>query len=142
MHYALIKAGQVTNIIVADEDFIPRIAVDWDAIVPAGDAGIGWKWDGKKLKAPPAPDAPTEPTPAQRHISVGAFYDRFGAAKWGILASADPGVTAVIKDASVRKFIDLDNPALPMGIAIIQAAGFEIDGTTIIDAPVQPGEEA
>ena len=142
MLYALIKVGVVQNAIVADQAFADSIAPEWDAVVQSEEAGIGWLWDGKKLKAPPAPDAPTEPTPAQRHISVGAFYDRFGAAKWGILASADPGVSAVIKDASVREFIDLDNPALPMGIAIIQAAGFEIDGATIIDAPVQPGEEA
>ena len=97
---------------------------------------LGMKYQDGKWVAGPLPVS------APRHISVGAFYDRFGTAKWGILASADPGVTAVIKDASVRKFIDLDNPALPMGIATIQAAGFEIDGTTIIDAPVQPGEEA
>ena len=142
MQYALIKSGRVENVIVADEKFAQVIADQWDAVVASNSAGIGWLWDGKKLKAPPAPDAPPAPAPAPRHISVGAFYDRFGAAKWGILASADPGVTAVIKDASVRKFIDLDNPALPMGIAIIQAAGFEIDGAAIIDAPVQPAEEA
>jgi hypothetical protein len=28
---------------------------------------------------------------------------------------------AVIQDASVRKYIDLDNPDLPAGLAILQA---------------------
>lgn len=37
-----------------------------------------------------------------RHITVGAFFDRFGPMKWAILADTDPQVRAVILDASVR----------------------------------------
>lgn len=78
--------------------------------------------------------------PVPRHISVGAFFDRFGPAKWAILADATPVVAAVVRDASVRKYIDLDNPDLPAGIALLRQAGHDVDAEAIIAAAVQPGE--
>ena len=81
-----------------------------------------------------------EPVPVVRHITVGAFFDRFGAAKWAILADTTPTVAAVVKDASVRKYIDLDSPDLPAGIALLQQAGHDVDVQAIITAPVQEGE--
>ena len=89
-----------------------------------------WRW----------PEVTTASAPSQRHISVGAFFDRFGPAKWGILADATPTVAAVVKDASVRKYIDLDSPDLPAGIALLQQAGHDIDPAAIITAPVQDSE--
>lgn len=83
---------------------------------------------------------PVVPVASPRHISVGAFFDRFGPAKWGILADATPTVAAVVKDASVRKYIDLDSPDLPAGIALLQQAGHDVDVQAIITAPVQEGE--
>ena len=83
---------------------------------------------------------PVAPAPEVRRISVGAFFDRFGPAKWAILADATPVVAAVVRDASVRKYIDLDNPDLPAGIALIQQAGHDIDPAAIINAPVQDSE--
>lgn len=77
---------------------------------------------------------------ADRRLSVGSFFDRFGAAKWGILADTSPMVQAVVKDASVRSYIDLDNPDLPAGLEIIAAAGHVIDPDAIIGAPVQDSE--
>ncbi|RZJ12081.1 MAG: hypothetical protein EOP39_04650 [Rubrivivax sp.] len=81
---------------------------------------------------------PTQPQ--RRHVSVGAFFDRFGGAKWAILADTTPEVQAVVRDASVRRYIDLDNPDLPAGLAVIQAAGHDIDAEQIVDAPVTDGE--
>lgn len=75
-----------------------------------------------------------------RHISVGAFFDRFGPIKWAVLADSSDQVKAVIQDASVRKYIDLDNVDLPAGLAILQAAGHAIDPVAILDAPIQPHE--
>ena len=63
----------------------------------------------RELKRDPLP---LQPEP--RHISVGAFFDRFGPAKWAILADGAFAVQAVVKDTSVRKYIDLDNPDLPV----------------------------
>ena len=57
-----------------------------------------------------------------------------------ILADESSQVRAVVRDASVRKFIDLDNADLPMGLAIIQAAGHQIDPEAIVDGPVQSQE--
>ena len=92
------------------------------------------------FELPPAP-AP-EPTPTPRRISVGAFFDRFGSLKWAILASTDAGVKALITDCSVRKFIDLDNPALPYGLAMLVAAGYAVDVDAIVNAGIAAGERA
>ena len=86
------------------------------------------------------PPAPPAPPPAPRLITVGAFFDRFGPLKWEILADQSPLVQAVIRDAQVRRHIDLSNPDLPGGLAILQSAGHEIDAAAVIDAPVQPHE--
>lgn len=86
------------------------------------------------------PEIPVAATPPARRISVGAFYDRFGPAKLAILADESPQVRAVVRDASVRSYIDLDNPDLPAGLAILQAAGHAIDPAAIVDAPIQPQE--
>ena len=96
---------------------------------------LGSTWSGSEWVQP-------TPEPAPRHISVGAFFDRFGVDKWAILADQTPSVKAVVQDASVRKYIDLDNPELAGGIALLQQAGHSVDAEAVIDAPVQPGERA
>ncbi|WP_313237914.1 hypothetical protein [Delftia acidovorans] len=75
-----------------------------------------------------------------QHISVGAFFDRFGPLKLAILRDQNYDCKAVVMDASVRKYIDLDNPELPAGLAILQSAGHDIDPVAILDAPIQPHE--
>lgn len=87
-------------------------------------------------------DVQDEPVsvPVPRHISVGAFFDRFGPLKWTILADTNAQVQAVVKDSSVRSYIDLDNADLPAGLALLQSAGHAIDAEAIIDAPVGAGE--
>ncbi|ARU04762.1 hypothetical protein CCO03_08790 [Comamonas serinivorans] len=75
--YALIKEGAVVNTIVADADFVATIASEWDHIEPAGDAGIGWSWDGgtftPPVVAPVDPGPPAVPqvcTPAQGLVAL------------------------------------------------------------------------
>ena len=46
--YAIIENNVVTNVAEADADF--AASQGW---VEAGDAGIGWLWDGEKLTPPP-----------------------------------------------------------------------------------------
>jgi hypothetical protein len=77
---------------------------------------------------------------APRRISVGAFFDRFGSLKWAILADPAHAVQAVVRDSSVRKFIDLDNPDLPAGLQIIVAAGHSINAASIITGAIRPEE--
>lgn len=142
--YALIKNGKVDNVIIADADFIAQITDQYDHIelldTPEEQtvSGPGWTWDGKSFTQPIIDTGLA--TPEQRKISVGAFFDRFGDQKYPILASANPMVKAIIQDASVRTFIDLENPQLPMGLSLIQSAGFTIDATKIITDPIQPTE--
>ncbi|MBN9342403.1 MAG: hypothetical protein J0H52_20360 [Comamonadaceae bacterium] len=104
---------------------------------------LGQRYDREASAAAGEPvfvHAPVVPVPEVRRISVGAFFDRFGSAKWAILADATPVVAAVVRDASVRKYIDLDNPDLPAGIALLRQAGHDVDADAIIAAAVQPGE--
>lgn len=117
----ILQGGAVVNTIIADEDFA-------EAMHPGA-----WRVAAIQPE-PPMPDV------MPRHITVGAFFDRFGAAKWAILADTAPTVAAVVKDSSIRKYIDLDNPDLPAGIALIQQAGHDIDPSAIIAAPVQDSE--
>ena len=134
MKYAKINNGFVENVILADAEFVagqPGVWVDCADV----ECGVGWSYDGTAFHAPAPPEFA-----APRYISVGAFYDRFGAAKWGILADTTPGVVAVIRDASVRAYIDLDNPQLPGGLSILTAAGHVFDAAAVINDPVLDGE--
>lgn len=119
MRYEILQNGTAVNTIIASPEFMAEnfaAGTYRAAEVQAADA--------------------KEP----RRITVGAFYDRFGAAKWGILADASPLVQAVIKDSAVRSYIDLDNPELPAGLAILQSAGHTIDVDGIVKATVLPNE--
>lgn len=110
------------------------------------DAGFEWNFTGYKWKAMARHTEYTGTpyvTPAEvpvRHISVGAFFDRFGSQKWAILADTNPAVQALVKDCSVRKHIDLDRADLPMALGLLTSVGHTIDATEILTAPVQPGE--
>ena len=73
-------------------------------------------------------------------ISVGAFFDRFDPAKQQILASTDANIQAMVKDAQVRKFIDLQRPDLPLMLDYIIAAGYGINKALILNTPAAPSE--
>lgn len=122
MLYELVVDGVVINRVLADAAFMAQH-------YPQG---------GYRLAA----EQPPTETPEQRHISVGAFFDRFGGAKWAILSSPDPLVQALIRDVSVRRYIDLSRPDLLQGLMLVQSKGFDIDPGVIVDAPVQPSERA
>ena len=105
--------------------------VPHEGMVQYNEGGLtGWRW----------PQATEVSEPATRRISVGAFFDRFGPLKWAILADTAPTVQAVVRDSSVRKFIDLANPDLPAGLQILVAAGHPIDPASVINAAIQPEE--
>jgi hypothetical protein len=68
---ACIRNGVVANVIIADGDFIKHIEKDFDAVVSAGNAGIGWTYDEVNGFQPPAEHDPDvievdeiNPTPA------------------------------------------------------------------------------
>ena len=99
-------------------------------------------WTGEKWVLMPyaSPPAPAPAPPEQRHISVGAFFDRFGAQKYPILASPEPIVQALIKDCTIRKFIDLDRADLSMGLQMLVQAGFTISPEAVLTAPILDSE--
>lgn len=146
MEYALIKNGQVENVIVADETFIATIATEWDHIeridTPAKRAlgvGIGWAWDGSNFVAPPAPP----PKPYATFIDIGPFYDRFGAAKMAVLTSADPAIIAVLTDLNIRKWIDLARPDVAQAVQYVGSVVTQVTPelqATILNTPVKPEE--
>lgn len=124
---------------------VPGRATDVAPDSPPTDRVVGKPWPnftGEVWVLMPytEPTAPPASTPAPRLITVGAFFDRFGPLKWQILADQSPLVQAVIRDAQVRRHIDLSNPDLPGGLAILQSAGHQIDAEAVIDAPVQSHE--
>ena len=81
------------------------------------------------------PEAEPETTDADWRIYVGAFFDRFGSEKIGILASEDAVVQALIRDASVRQYIGLREryDELAQMIGVLVAKGFTLDAAAILD---------
>lgn len=107
------------------------------------------EWDGMAFSdhahtefvaADPA-TGPAQVNPANWYINVGPFFDRFGTHKLPILASTDHLVQAVIKDATVRKYIDLKGrrAELAQAIGLLQSKGFPLNAATVLD--VQPTSE-
>jgi len=75
------------------------------------------------IKTPPRP-APLPPyweyAPAKYFwIEVGAFYDRFGAARIPVLACPYDDVQAMIRDTQVRKYIDLKRADVAQFVAYV-----------------------
>lgn len=151
MEYALIKNGEVQNVIVADESFISMIASEWDHIeridTPAEQAlgvGIGWTWDGTQFIAPIQPEPEPVPAPAwEWFIDLGPFYDRFGATKMAVLTSADPGIKAIIADLNIRKWVDLKRPDVAQALAYVGSVVTSVTPalqTSILDTPVTAEE--
>ncbi|MFZ3001585.1 MAG: hypothetical protein WA071_14760 [Undibacterium umbellatum] len=76
-------------------------------------------------------------------IDIGPFFDRFGVAKMAVLSSTDVGVQAIIKDAQVRKWIDLANPEVSASLDYIMtkvAAVTPALKASILSTPVNASE--
>lgn len=135
---AIIKNGLVENLIAVSEQDRSDTRQYWidrgyqcvdDALCNPGDA-----WDGTSFTHDSPEDADTW------LIGIGAFYDRFGAQKIPILASDDAVVQALVKDAQVRKYIDLKRSDLPQMLDIIISKGFAIDKAAILETPATAKE--
>lgn len=98
-------------------------------------------WNGTSFENPPPPPPPVY----ARYIDIGPFYDRFGTAKYAVLASTNANVQMVIKDIQIRKWVDLDSPQVAAGIDLIIAAGVPgVDAAlknAIINTPVTAEEQ-
>ena len=88
------------------------------------------------------PDNMQQPVDPDRwKVYVGSFFDRFGSAKLAILSDPDPVVQAVIKDASVRNYIDLlgRRDELLQVIGLLNLKGHAVDATAVLD--LEPTED-
>jgi hypothetical protein len=119
----------------ADGSFVNSIVAEQDVI-----ADFRNKYTVEEYVPDDTPGEPLPPVPEVRKITVGAFFDRFGELKYPILASSDLGVQAVIKDASVRSFIDLDGEQLMTGLNLIVQAGFALDPEQLVSSQIQAHE--
>jgi len=106
------------------------------------DAPVEWnEWGFATHNHVPVPPAavPSEiPTvdPARWKIFVGAFFDRFGIIKLFLLSDPDPMTQAMVKDATVRKYIDLlgRHDELAQMIAYLKSRGYAIDEFAVLNA--------
>lgn len=130
--FAKIENGAAALVVEAHE--APELDGEW---VLCGDASAGDVYDAPtgKFSRPV-----TLVAAASRLVSVGSFFDRFGADKWQLLADQNPLVQALVKDCSVRRFIDLDRPDLRQALQLLVSAGHAIDPEQILGAPIEPGE--
>lgn len=130
--YALISGDRVTTVV--EQDSLPTIPGQW---VECGNAGPGDLYDGLLFTKAVSP-----PDPCQYFIDVGPFFDRFGAAKYTILASSDATVQALIKDLQIRKWIDLQNVQVAQGLDILISKTLitTTDKTNILNTPISSDE--
>lgn len=119
---------------VSDSKFIANNPGD-----PEWDEFVTWQVGGGVLSAYVPP-----PPVYEWYIDIGPFFDRFGAAKMNVLSSTHPVARAVVTDTMVRKWIDLKNPNVALGIDALIAIGITgVDAalkTAIIDTPVTEEE--
>ena len=132
--FAILENQVVTNIAIS-YTALSSAWIDLSGISP--EPSTGWMYSNGVFTAPVV-EVPVVPT--KRHISVGAFFDRFKQHKYQILASTDATIKALILDSSVRKYIDLDNPELPFGLGLVVNAGFAIDVAAILGDSITPLE--
>lgn len=77
-------------------------------------------------------------------IDIGPFFDRFGAAKMGILMSSNATVKAILSDLQVRKWIDLKRADVADGLDSLIA--LNVQGMTaevksaVLNTPVTADE--
>jgi len=105
MRWALVENGVVS--LITNQDDKPTIDGLW---VECGDAGPGWIYQDGNFSQPQASN------PTEWLIDIGPFFDRFGAAKMGILMSSNATVKAILSDLQVRKWIDLKRADVADGL--------------------------
>lgn len=133
--YALVNNNVVDNIIESETQPLPEFG-NWIECPLQTHMKSTYDPATKKFTAPII----AEETP-KRYISVGAFFDRFKTQKYPILSSTNIGVQALIKDCSVRRYIDLDNAELPYGLDMLIAAGFTINKEAILTDVITESEK-
>jgi hypothetical protein len=90
-----------------------------------------------------APVVEEHSSPYEWLVDIGAFFDRFGAAKMAILTSTHPVVKAIIQDVQVRKWVDLRRPDVADGVKAISSLVPALTSSLVhstLTTPVRPDE--
>lgn len=131
------NAGVVTSLLQTSVEVLAPTMIE----VPEYDETLLGKLydDGDFINAQePAPltwaNAPAE----YFHIEVGAFYDRFGAAKIPVLASSDATAQALVRDTQVRKYIDLKRPDVQQFVGYLATVVPEVTQAVQADVLLEP----
>lgn len=145
MKFARMNNGKAVEVIDFDPNgaFTHEVAQMFESVPEDTGASDTRSLDGTWTKyVAPVVVVDPEPSPP-RYISVGAFFDRFGAEKWPILASTDPLVQALVKDCTVRisQGINLDRPDVAGGVALLQSKGFTSVTAAVITDPILESEK-
>lgn len=133
---AIVKNGVVVNVVLLDD------INDVEGAIASETANIGDTWNGVEF-IPADPVVPPEPPVWEWYIDVGPYFDRFREFKLTVLASTDPTIQALVKDAQVRKWIDLKRVDVQQSLVYI---GSKIGGFTasvqkeILESPVSAEE--
>ncbi|QZA80177.1 hypothetical protein [Deefgea piscis] len=140
------KALIENDIVVAasnnpDQDFHPTLAEKF--IVVPDHIRQGWRLVNGQWLAP-LTNILTWDNASREYfqVDIGAFYDRFGSSKLDILSSTDPLVMAVVRDSSVRQYIDLKNPDVSAGVNALVTVGLlnEAQAAAVINLATQENE--
>lgn len=150
MKHVFGKDGVVVSMVVVNQGGVvpsSTIAGAIEYLLPDDSpVNIGWLCSVDENGAPsfsePPPLPPAE-DPAEWLIDVGQFFDRFKDAKMDVLMSDNATVRAIVEDAKVRKWIDLQDPSVGFSISILASI---IPSVTqdlkaeILTTPVAPRE--
>lgn len=138
---AAIKSGVVENVIAITPETTGNAIAHLESqnylcVVTDQPVGPGWTYSNFEFAPPVTPTAPTPPYAWL--IDIGPFFDRFGAKKLVVLASADATVQAILKDVQVRKWVDLERPDVGQALDVFIAKGLinVDDKVAILATPV------
>lgn len=130
--YALVlPSGQISSVVMGDSSAAPStpgMPGMW-VQVPAGTTVPAGTVYENGLFHPPVQVLNVAPAPVYEwYIDVGAFFDRFGSAKYPVLMSTDPQAQAMVKDIQTRGWVDLKNQQVMTGVNYL--ATLNITGMT------------
>ena len=104
----------------------------------------GYKWVDLPYSAPVIEEPASDEKPYKWHLDVGAFFDRFSAAKMAVLTSESATAQAIVRDCQVRKWIDLKAESTAQGVAALVSLGLvsESAAVSILGNPASPSENS
>lgn len=105
----------ISDPVVVPAIIYPTVAIDGEYQVTTYENGV----EIKEFYNANIPTVTSTESSFTHLIDIGAFFDRFGDAKFQILTSSDATIKALLLDVTVRKWIDLRRPDVEQALNII-----------------------